>query len=74
MLMRVMRWLAASWRRAAFSTKFATVILIAGGVIAVVPLLLAQANTRGEAINRAADKVGVAQNLNFAVAAGDYWN
>jgi diguanylate cyclase (GGDEF)-like protein len=61
--MRSVRWLAASWRRAAFSTKFATVILIAGGVIAVVPLLLAQANTRSEAINRAADKVGVAQNL-----------
>jgi diguanylate cyclase (GGDEF)-like protein len=58
-----MRWLAAGWRRAAFSTKFATVILIAGGVIAVVPLLLAQANTRSEALNRAADKVGVAQNL-----------
>ena len=61
--MGLVRWLAAGWRRLSFSTKFAAVILIAGGTIAVVPLLLAQANTRSEAINRAADKVGVAANL-----------
>src|SRR3982074_1211929 len=38
-------------------------MLIAGIVIAVVPLLLAQANTRGQAAERAADKVGIAANL-----------
>src|ERR1700736_2975778 len=61
--MRLVKWLAVGWRRASFSTKFAAVILIAGATIAVVPLLLAQANTRSEAVNRAADKVGVAANL-----------
>ena len=53
----------AAWRHASFSVKFSAVILVAGIVIAVVPLLLAQANTRGQAADRAADKVGIAVNL-----------
>src|SRR5205807_949675 len=61
--MRVLRWLTGVWRGASFSIKFAIVILIAGTIIAVVPLLTAQADTRSEAVDRAADKAGVAGNL-----------
>jgi diguanylate cyclase (GGDEF)-like protein len=57
------RRLSSVWRHASFSVKFSAVILVAGVVIAVVPLLLAQANTRGQAAERAADKVGIAANL-----------
>jgi len=51
------------WRGASFSAKFAAVILVAGLVIAVVPLLLAEANGRAQAEMSAADKAGVAINL-----------
>ena len=61
--MRVLRWLTGVWRGASFSIKFAIVILIAGTLIAIVPLLTAQADTRTEAADRATDKAGVAGNL-----------
>jgi HAMP domain-containing protein len=44
------RRLRGVWRHASFSVKFSAVMLVAGIVIAVVPLLLAQANTRGQAV------------------------
>ena len=46
-----------------FTIRFAAVILVAGVMIAVVPLQLAQANTKTQAAERAADKVGIAANL-----------
>ena len=44
------RRLRGVWRHASFSVKFSAVMLVAGIVIAVVPLLLAQASTRGQAV------------------------
>ena len=61
--MRRVRRLTGIWRGASFSLKFAAVILVAGAIIAVVPLLLAEANTRSQAEASAADKVGIATNL-----------
>ncbi len=61
--MRRISWLTSIWRGASFSLKFAAVILIAGAIIAVVPLLFAEANTRSQAEASAADKVGIATNL-----------
>ncbi|MEA2638157.1 MAG: hypothetical protein QOE18_1214 [Chloroflexota bacterium] len=61
--MRGVRWLTAAWRGASFSLKFAAVILIAGVGVAIVPFLLAEATSRSQAENGAADKVGVAYNL-----------
>ena len=55
--------IAGLWRRASFSIKFATVILIAGLVMAAVPLWLTQNATNSQALDRAADKAGVAANL-----------
>ena len=52
-----------SWRPASFSVRFAAVIVVAGAVIASVPLLLTQAGIRAEAQDRALDKVGIALNL-----------
>jgi diguanylate cyclase (GGDEF)-like protein len=51
------------WRRASFTLKFAIVLAASGALIAVVPLLLANSEARSEALNRAADKAGIAQNL-----------
>ncbi len=61
--MRGIRWVAGAWRGASFSLKFAAVILVAGATVAVVPYFLAQANSRAQAENSAADKIGVASNL-----------
>jgi diguanylate cyclase (GGDEF)-like protein len=61
--MRGVRWLTGAWRGASFSLKFAAVILVAGVAVAVVPFLLADANSRSQAENGTADKVGVAYNL-----------
>ena len=61
--MRQVRRLTGIWRGASFSLKFAAVILIAGAIIAAVPLLLAEASTRSQAEAGAADKVGIATNL-----------
>jgi diguanylate cyclase (GGDEF)-like protein len=55
--------LAGAWRGASFSLKFAAVILVAGVAVAIVPFLLAEATSRSQAENSAADKVGVAYNL-----------
>ncbi|HEX6539426.1 MAG TPA: diguanylate cyclase [Candidatus Dormibacteraeota bacterium] len=55
--------LAGFWRSASFSAKFATVILIAGLIMAAVPLWLTQNATSSQALDRAADKAGVAANL-----------
>ena len=52
-----------TWRGASFSLKFATVILVAGATVAVVPFLLAESNNREQAEKSAADKVGIAVNL-----------
>ena len=60
---RIRRTVWAVWRRASFSVKFAAVILIAGAVMSIVPFWLAQNATRSQAIDRAADKAGVAANL-----------
>ncbi len=51
------------WRRASFTLKFAIVLATAAAMIAVVPLLLANSEGRSEALARAADKAGIAQNL-----------
>jgi diguanylate cyclase (GGDEF)-like protein len=51
------------WRRASFTLKFAVVLAAAAGMIAVVPLLLANSEARSEALDRAADKAGIAHNL-----------
>jgi two-component system cell cycle response regulator len=61
--MRGIRWVTGAWRGASFSLKFAAVILVAGATVAVVPFFLAQANSRAQAENSAADKIGVASNL-----------
>jgi diguanylate cyclase (GGDEF)-like protein len=61
--MRGARWLSGIWRGASFSLKFATVILVAGLTIAVVPLMLAAASTRTQAVNGAAERVSIASNL-----------
>jgi diguanylate cyclase (GGDEF)-like protein len=61
--MRGIRRAAGAWRGASFSLKFAAVIFVAGGTVAVVPYFLAQANSRTQAENSAADKIGVASNL-----------
>src|SRR5579872_5170663 len=61
--MRGVRWMRGLWRGASFSLKFATVILVAGATIAVVPLMLAAASARDQAERSAADKVGIAANL-----------
>jgi two-component system, cell cycle response regulator len=61
--MRGIRWVTGAWRGASFSLKFAAVILVAGATVAVVPFFLAQANSRTQAENSAADKIGVATNL-----------
>ena len=61
--MRPVRWLSAAWRGASFSLKFAAVLLVSGMAVAVVPFLLAQAGSRSQAGNSAADKVAVAGNL-----------
>src|ERR1700730_15211968 len=61
--MRPLRTLTGIWRRASFSIKFAAVIMVAGVAIAIVPLQIASSNTRQQAIDRAADKAGVAGNL-----------
>jgi two-component system, cell cycle response regulator len=61
--MRGVRWVTGVWRGASFSLKFAAVILVAGATVAVVPFFLAQANSRTQAENSAADKIGVASNL-----------
>lgn len=58
-----LRRLTTLWRRASFTLKFAVVLATAGAMIAVVPLLLANAEGRSEALDRAADKAGIAQNL-----------
>jgi diguanylate cyclase (GGDEF)-like protein len=55
--------LSGIWRGASFSWKFATVILVAGITIAVVPLMLAEASARTQAENSAADRVSIASNL-----------
>ena len=57
------RSLAAVWRRSSFSVKFAAVLLITGLVISAVPLWLSQNATNAQALDRAADKAGVAANL-----------
>jgi diguanylate cyclase (GGDEF)-like protein len=54
---------AGLWRRASFSAKFAAVILIAGLVMSAVPFWLSQNATNTQALDRAADKVGVAANV-----------
>lgn len=59
----MLRRLTGVWRGASFSIKFAIVILVAGTIIAVVPFLTAQADTRIQAADRASDKAGVAGNL-----------
>ncbi len=61
--MRGIRRVARVWRGASFSLKFAAVIFVAGSTVAVVPYVLAQANTGAQAENSAADKIGVASNL-----------
>jgi diguanylate cyclase (GGDEF)-like protein len=61
--MRGVRWLSRVWRDASFSLKFAAVILVAGLTIAIVPLMLAAANTRIQAENSAAERVSIAANL-----------
>ena len=61
--MRGIRRVARAWRGASFSLKFAAVIFVAGAAVAVVPYYLAQANSRMQAENSAADKIGVASNL-----------
>lgn len=55
--------MAAVWRRSSFSVKFAGVLLITGLVISIVPLWLSQNSTNSQALDRAADKAGVAANL-----------
>ena len=55
--------IAAVWRRSSFSVKFAAVLLITGLVISIVPLWLSQNATNSQALDRAADKAGVAANL-----------
>ena len=55
--------MAAVWRRSSFSVKFAAVLLITGLVISIVPLWLSQNATNSQALDRAADKAGVAANL-----------
>src|SRR6202162_837623 len=62
-IMRGVRWLTGAWRGASFSLKFAAVILVAGVAVAIVPFLLAEATSRSQAENSAADKVDVAYNL-----------
>ncbi len=61
--MRGVRWFRGTWRRASFSWKFATVILVAGITIAVVPQMLAEASARTQAENSAADRASIASNL-----------
>jgi diguanylate cyclase (GGDEF)-like protein len=61
--MRGVRHLTGAWRGASFSLKFAAVILVAGVAVAIVPFLLAEASSRSQAENSAADKVDVAYNL-----------
>jgi diguanylate cyclase (GGDEF)-like protein len=61
--MRGIRWAAGAWRGASFSLKFAAVIFVAGATVAVVPYFLAQSDSRTQAENGAADKIGVASNL-----------
>jgi two-component system, cell cycle response regulator len=61
--MRGIRRAAGAWRSASFSLKFAAVIFVAGVTVAVVPYFLALANSRTQAENSAADKIGVASNL-----------
>ncbi len=58
-----MRRLNGVWRRSSFTTKFSLVVLVAGAVIAVVPLMLSEAATRTQAMDRAADKAAIAANL-----------
>jgi diguanylate cyclase (GGDEF)-like protein len=60
---RGVRRLTVGWRGASFSLKFAAVILVAGIAVAIVPFLLADATSRSQAENGAADKVDVAYNL-----------
>jgi diguanylate cyclase (GGDEF)-like protein len=55
--------MAAMWRRSSFSVKFAGVLLVTGLVISIVPLWLSQNSTNSQALDRAADKAGVAANL-----------
>jgi diguanylate cyclase (GGDEF)-like protein len=61
--MRGVRRLNGIWRGASFSIKFATVILVAGVAIAMVPLMLAMASARTDAENTTADRVSIASNL-----------
>jgi two-component system cell cycle response regulator len=61
--MRGVRRFTGAVRSASFSMKFAAVILVAGSTIAVVPLLLADSNTRSLAEHSAANKIGIAANL-----------
>ena len=63
MVRRLPHSIAAFWRRASFSAKFAAVILIAGLVMAAVPLWLSSSATNSQALDRAADKAGIAANL-----------
>src|SRR5579859_1101690 len=51
------------WRRSSFSVKFSGVLLVTGLVISIVPLWLSQNSTNSQALDRAADKAGVAANL-----------
>ena len=57
------RRLTTLWRRTSFSFKFAAVLAVAVVLIAVVPLVLANSEAHTEALDRAADKAGIAQNL-----------
>ena len=49
--------------RFSFTVKFAAVILVAGAMVAVLPLLLARAATTTQALQRASDKAGIVSNL-----------
>ncbi|HVC42920.1 MAG TPA: diguanylate cyclase [Candidatus Saccharimonadales bacterium] len=61
--MRGVRWLGGIWRGASFSLKFAAVIMVAGAAIAIVPLMLAEASARAQAVSGAVDKVSIAGSL-----------
>ena len=51
------------WTRLNFSVKFASIIAVAGVLIAIIPLSLASNENRNQAIQRATDKAGIAVNL-----------
>ena len=60
---RALPSLTSVWRRSSFSIKFAVIIVVAGVVMSIVPFWLTHNDSRNQAVDRAADKVGIAANL-----------